>query len=431
MPISLFSSVSVRSVVRYEENYITNDWNNGWVNYEGYHYNPTADQWQSGAGTWSTLDAGRGYNYNSTTNRTLSVSGQINTDNTPVTLNYGTGGSGTPAYQGYNLIGNPFTSAIDWDAVRSSTLNTSQGNWSSVEQAIYFRSNGTLYVYNGITVPGGTDPGDKDGRYLAPIQGCFIKSNINNFTLYIPASAKVHSTNPRFKGAEIIPMVRLQIDNSGKSDQLVVRFDDKATLVFDNEFDARKLYPTSDMPAISSSLSGTEYTINGIPFPKSSITIPILYSAPGSGTYSITAKELMGLENYKVTLTDKDLNFTTKLSEVNSYSFISSSGKYSDRFILTISNLASDVPEVINSKAEFNIFFNQGIINIQTIGESWEGLKGDIGIFDLTGRQLLILKNNEFQPDGLLQIPVSFRTGAYIVEIRSGVNRYVGKVVIR
>ncbi|MBA4322033.1 MAG: hypothetical protein C0408_04385, partial [Odoribacter sp.] len=425
---TIFSSVSVRSVTRYEENWITNDWNNGWVSYEGLHYNPAATPpaWEATGTPWSTLDAGRAYNYNSTSNRTFTISGAINTNDTPVTLKYASGGAGTAAYQGYNLIGNPFTSSIDWDVVRTSTLNTGQPNWSSVEQAIYFRSSGVLYTYNGVTVPG-----DKEGRYLAPMQGCFIKSNINNFNLYFPASAKLHSANPRFKGATIIPLVRLQIDNSGKSDQTVVRFDEKASLAFDNEFDARKLYPSSDMPSISSSLGVTDYTINGIPFPENSISIPLIFNAPVTGSYMISAKELAGLEDFKVTLTDKDLNFTINLSEVNTFSFVSSAGKFADRFILTISNSITRVPEIVTSKTEFNVFSVPGILNIQTLNETWNGLKGDIKIFDIIGRQLLIQKNIYFNAGDLIQIPVQFTVGAYIVEIKSGVKRFVGKVVIR
>jgi hypothetical protein len=421
---TLFSDFSERSVVRYEENYITNDWNNGWVNYQGYHYNSTANQWQSGAGTWSTLDAGRGYNYNSSTTRTYTISGQINTSDKSITLDFGTGGAGNPSYQGYNLIGNPFTSGIDWDSVvlGNSTLFSGQ-----VEQAIYFRSNGTLNTYlSGVSVPSGWS-----GGQIPPMQGFFIKSNTNGVTLTIPATAKVHTGNPRLKGVNIIPLVRLQIQNSGRTDETVVRFDEKATLGFDNAFDARKLYPASDIPAISSSFSGIEYTINGLPFPETSVTIPILFTAPVTGSYSISSNELTGLENYKVTLTDKDQGITTDLSEAKSYSFSSLSGKFAARFILKVSNSTTSLPEVSSSKTDFNIYYTQGILNIQTIGESWDGVKGDIGIYDLTGRQLLLQKNNEFQPGFLLQVSGTFRTGAYIVEIRSGVNRYVGKVVIR
>ena len=428
VPTTLFSAVSVRSVTRYEESLISTDWNNGWVNYEGYHYNPVSNQWELTSSPWSTLDAGRGYNYNSTAaSRTFTISGAINTDNTPVSLNYASGGAGTAAVQGYNLIGNPFTSSIDWNAVVSSSLNTGQPNWSSVEQTIYYRSNGTLYYYNNSV----TVPGDLNGRYLPPMQGCFIKSNINNFNFIIPASARVHNANPRFKGSEVVPMVRLQLDNSGKSEQTVIRFDEKATLLYDNEFDARRLSSDGNVLALNSSLSGTDYVINGIPFPEKTITIPLVVNAPVAGTYVITAKEIAGLENYSVTLTDNDQGFSVNLGVTNSYTFVAPAGKYTGRFVITISSLSNDIPDNESKGSDFKVYATPGMINIQALSESWNGSRGDIRIHDITGRQILVQNKNDFYTDNIIQIPFNFATGIYIVEITSGVKRHVAKVVMR
>ena len=49
----------------------------------------------------------------------------------------------------------------------------------------------------------------------------------------------------------------------------------------------------------------------------------------------------------------------------------------------------------------------------------------------MTGRVFSTEDNVEFSKDNLLQIPVRATTGIYMVELRSGMLRYVGKVVIR
>ena len=49
----------------------------------------------------------------------------------------------------------------------------------------------------------------------------------------------------------------------------------------------------------------------------------------------------------------------------------------------------------------------------------------------MTGRVFTTEDNVEFSKDNLLQIPVRAATGIYMVEVRSGVMRYVGKVMMR
>jgi hypothetical protein len=427
---SMFSTGGVRNVTLYDESYITTDMNNGWVNYEGYHYNTSTSSWELVISkAWTTLLAGHGYNYYNSSSATYSFQVNTNTANTPVTLKYASGGAGTSSVQGYNLIGNPFTSGIDWDIVVTDPLNTGAPGWSSVEQAIYFRNGGNLIIYNG----GVTNPNSYNefGNFIPPMQGFFIKSNVNDFELIIPSAAKTHTSNLRYKGTTIIPLVRLEIENSGKTDQTVVRFDDKATILYDNSFDARKLFPDANLPSIASSLGGTDYSINGIPFPESSISIPLVINAPVSGSYVITAKEIKALESYNVSLKDISQNLTINLSDISAYTFSSSAGKYTDRFILTISNLLTAISENKVSDIAFNIFSGTDILNIQTLSSSWDGIKGLIKVFDITGRQVLVLNNIEFYSGDLKQIPVNFQKGAYIVEITSAEKRFVGKVMIK
>ncbi len=225
--------------------------------------------------------------------------------------------------------------------------------------------------------------------------------------------------------------MRLQLGNSDKTDETVVRFDNEATLAYDNQFDAYKMSPSADYPSISSSLSGVEYTINGIPFPQKSVSFPLVISTPADGSYTITANEISGLDNYKVSLTDKDQNFTANLTASKSYTFNSLKGKSGDRFILTIDNITTGIPENVTSKTAFNIYPGEGMINIQTLSDNWNGVNGEIRIFDLTGKLMLIEKNREFNSGDLLQVPVNLQNGIYLVEISAAGKRYVGKVFLK
>lgn len=71
------------------------------------------------------------------------------------------------------------------------------------------------------------------------------------------------------------------------------------------------------------------------------------------------------------------------------------------------------------------------MLNIVPLSDEWNGKQGSVRIIDLTGKSILENRNLEFWKNSLIQLPVSGMKGIYIVEIRSGLMRYVGKVMIK
>jgi hypothetical protein len=265
------------------------------------------------------------------------------------------------------------------------------------------------------------------------MQGFFVKSNVTTGPtnpLVIPASARVHSANKRYKGFLSIPLIRLQVENSGKTDETVIRFDEKATTSFDNSFDAYKVFPSADIPSVSSFLNGIEYSINGIPYPESSTTIPLIINAPANGSYNINANEITDLGNYKIFLSDNLLGTNIDLNQSPVYSFSTVSGTIRDRFSINIATLETAIPENRLSENAFNIFSRDKMINIQTLGDEWDGKQGNIKIFDMGGRVLGTKENMYFEKGDITSIPFNSQNGFYFVEVKSGVLRYVGKVLV-
>jgi hypothetical protein len=301
--------------------------------------------------------------------------------------------------------------------------------WSNVEQAIYFRKNGLTYYYlNSITVP--NDYGD--GRYIPPMQGFFIKSNLNNVSLTIPTTAKIHTSHARYKSGSIIPMVRLQVENSDKSDQAVIRLDENATMNFDNSFDARKIYPATGYPYIAASMNGTDLAIDGIPFPEDTTEILLTFIAPASGSYIFSARELSGLDNYLIYLKDKDQNLIQALFSSSSYNFSSTQGKFTDRFsIIFTKSTTSGINNTEFQTNDFQVFIANGMLNINTLDISAASKTGDIRVFDLMGRTFLMIRKHEFINGELLKIPFNYPKGLYIIEISVPGNRFVGKLIMR
>ena len=180
-----------------------------------------------GGETFSSLTPGKGYDFYDETDNTFTFGGNFNT--TDVTMNLGY--SGTPSIHGFNLLGNPFSSGLDWDYIitHSYPANTSK--------SLYFTRDNVQCTYaSGVGIPS-----DVNG-IIPPMQGFFNKTYSTGNSIIFPAAARTHDNiHNRYKGASIIPLVRLSITDNSMTDETVVRFDNEAKADLDYDFDAVKM----------------------------------------------------------------------------------------------------------------------------------------------------------------------------------------------
>jgi len=417
LPVTTFTGIT-QDIVGYAEQRVSIDLLQGWVAWDGYVY--------SGGGidnnyTFTDLLPGKGYDYwdNATPGTKFTFSGQLNSSAlSPITLTYG----GYPTLSGWNLLGNPFPSGIDWDVV------TASGYPSNTGKAVYFTKDNVQYTY-----AAGTGIPENATSHIPPMQGFFIRTYGTGNTFTVPTSAKEHNTTARYKGVKsVIPLVRLKIAEDTLHDETVVRFDENAKPGLDYDFDALKAFNSSDNAGIYTSSGGIKYAINGQPFPETSAEYPVIVNLTKEDINTLTASQLQGLDDYNIYLTDKLTGYTANLKTTPVLTFSSVSGLITDRFILKVSNATTGVEEnPASSGTVFNIYPGFGLINIQTLAEDWDGKQGSVTVLDLSGRTVTDLRNIEFSKNSVAQVTAPSAKGLYIVELRSGVKRYVGKVIIK
>jgi len=97
---------------------------------------------------------------------------------------------------------------------------------------------------------------------------------------------------------------------------------------------------------------------------------------------------------------------------------------------LTVS-VATGLENPVSSSKSFIIYPANNLINIQTLDNEWSGQQNSVRVFNIIGNPVNDLQNVELTRNSLVQIPSPAVKGLYVVEIRSGVRRYVGKVVVR
>jgi len=227
-----------------------------------------------------------------TNNITIDVTGPISKGafNFPITYS-NTTPIASPENDGWNLIANPYPSAIDWDSP----------DWS--RNGV----NGAIYIYNadiqqyatyvagsgGIGVNGGTN-------IIASSQGFWVKANNINPTLIATSEQVKSAGNATFfrssNTSSANGIIKLKLTQEYNFDETLIRINELATENFDNDFDANKLYSINpNLPNISSKLNGLAYAINTVNNFNETNEIPIEIKVAQIGAIQL---QIEGMQNY-------------------------------------------------------------------------------------------------------------------------------------
>jgi hypothetical protein len=263
-----------------------------------------------------------------------SVSGPINSGTVDYVATAGVTftSSGNVANDGWNLVGNPYPSTIDWDAPAGWTR-------TGLDNAIYMRDNGvTSPVY--ATYVGGL--GANGGDNLIPIgQAFFVKSPGGPITFTSDERVKVAGQQGTFFREGSIPDVfRIALKHSDISDETVIRFHENATAEFDGAFDADKL-DNSSFNLFSRTTGERRLAINTLPTLQCSATIGLGMSNVPIGDYQLAFSDFETFSSgIQFTLTDNFLHTSTDVKEAGYYSFqvTADAASYANRFTIGFSN---------------------------------------------------------------------------------------------
>ncbi len=307
---------------------------------------------------------------------------------------------------GWNLLGNPFSSAIDLD----------EGIWGG-------NTTGTVYVWDGDF--------DEDGEYLAsggdlsdltnniiPIsQGFFVRAeNAGSFT--IPAAARVHSTQNFYKNTtkKGSPFVKLSLTTGGYKSNIYVGFPEGGTIDFDNSLDADRLYSSHESPQMIVPEGDRELCINaGLPLIENEDRIvPVHIKYFINGTYQLVISNLDNATNTKVILEDLETGTLHDFSMSNTYSFLANEGDEPDRFLLHFRYLADGIEIPIDKKQDdINIYSIGNRVYILSKGKTINET-GLAEVYDITGR---LLYSKKIARDELVSFTVNSKSQYLFIKV--------------
>jgi len=401
-----------------------------------YKWTPTIATNTNGFGNWAlaneTMVRGKGYivrgpnsySLSSAANYTATFIGVPNNGNITIPIsretyngvNYATGASttlGTKDDDNWNLVGNPYPSAIH--AINFLTLNTNIAGFiniwthgtlpsSAISDPFYndygYNYTPTDYItYNSVGTSSG--PGVFNGR-IASGQGFFVSmlhtsaaatenltfnnslrnSTYNNTVFYRNAE------NNGEKNADDLERHRIWFDivsPSGSSVRSLLGYVENATDQEDRLFDAFANEKLSFN--IFSLIGDDEMVIQGrkLPFDKND-KVNIGVAIPQDGLYKIALSNIDGLfldTNENIYIEDKLMNTIFNLKDAP-YSFMANKGVIKDRFTIRFTK-NENITEITN---QLNVYDN----NVLTVESGKLKIK-DILIYDTLGK-LLVNKNN-------------------------------------
>jgi len=327
-----------------------------------------------------------------------SFSGALNTGSFGTSNNLTRTTSGVNS--GWNLVGNPYPSSINWDA-------TSGWTKTNINNAIYVENNfGWASYVGGIGIPSSFDGN------VAPCQGFFVQVADGAYpstgTLKMANAVRVNSGAFFLKDA-IAHLIRLEVAGNNYTDETVVRFLPEATEGFDGEYDAHKLFSDVSEDAQLYTSGNIQLAINSLPEMNS---VPLGMKVGIEGVYTLKATEVNDLPN--VSLEDTKTGIFTDLLK-GSYTFSASPGENEQRFLLHF-----DVQSVNETKSSFaNIYGFEKTVFIDLN----ENINGDIFIYNVSGQLISSLLSAHGTERVNLEI-----TGNYIVKVIAKNSVIVKKV---
>ncbi len=342
---------------------------------------------------------------------TVSYEGTFNTgDITPPALTY-TPGAGTG--DGWNLLGNPYPSAIEWNS-----------NWSrtNVDATVYVYNGSDGQYYNWNATLGTGTMGDGE---IPPAQGFWVKANAASPAITIPQSERVHTSKNFYKSSGSQPnILNLTVSGNGYADKMIVGFNNMATENFDSEFDAYKIPGISEAPQMFAVEGNNNLSMDILPV-KEEVTVPVSFTVGAESTYTITADEVESFaQGTGIYLEDLFEDKIIDLNKTKVYEFVASPVDDADRFVLHF-----------EFKSGFGEPSQDEILSVKIYSANKdvyvsvpEMITGNIEVYDIMG-QLIAAK--KAVSGTLNKIRINDGSGIYIVRMNTSSKIYSEKVFIR
>ena len=333
--------------------------------------------------------------------------------------------------EGWNLIGNPYPSPIDFDKMslnKPASMQNSYYHWDGVSELYisYVNSISSDTLFN---------------NNVGPFQSFFVRIDPNNqVNAQYQFTDAVRDTDPDEVISPFLKLnrklFRLRIEGQGSFNHTVVYFEPSATALFDSDYDAYYLNSGQSNPIEFASVTPNNLvSINGLPLNSSisQTTIPLYTSVAVAGTYEISLEEFTNFEVGELVILNDLLLSTSHVLNNSSYVFQASPNDPTNRFEINATNPNVILPVSVSSN---NVNCSSFYPNPTTDYVNYNYYSIDnksltLSVSDISG--ITIYKSNYNAVFGTNNILLDFKnypSGSYIINVSDDNNQIVDKQTI-
>ncbi len=346
---------------------------------------------------------------------TVKMSGVINQGVQMVTLSQG---SIAPAYQSFNMVGNPYPSPVDIGTVLYSAKQNHQISGSA------------FYVWQPRLSGGGgyvVVPIDGSPYYLPAYTAFQVQADHDGAILNFTESNKVGTvSNYLFKSASDYTTLNVYGADNTLWDVLRIKFSDSATDAEDKEMDAVKIVNT-DFKFYSLSNDSRKLAIDVRPYSVDKV-IPLGIGSAYKQAFVIKADNIAVPAGASLYLHDKLLNKTVEMNSGSEYCFTiteDNATQGDDRFELSMKPTVNTI-KTLNMILTPNPATDGVKINFTSCGN--EEIK--VNILDMSGIIVYSIKPAVKQ-SGVISVPLNnVAAGIYIIELTQG-NKKISQRLVK
>ncbi len=424
-----FSSPFQSATVNAFDDYL--DLNASFSAFYTYDESKVTSGWENYTNSTGLLMPMQGYAANfgaDASEKTVSITGIVNNNILSTLTLYN---NNQPYTKGFNLVGNPYPSPIDWDA---------SDGWTrvNIDNAVYYFNAGTTDQYTGTysSYINGISSDGLASHVIAAMQGFFVHVSDGDYPVTasfgMDNRVRVNNINAVFQKAahyETRPIIRLTAkyaDDTNPGDPLVIYLNDWATEAFDKDLDALKLMNTDVTSPNFYTLSpdADRLSINAIPYPEIASEVSLGLKNEQDGVVSFEAGQIENIPaGLHIYLADKKTRINTELQQSGGYKLFLAAGVDEGRFSLILSEHTLSENQANNDA--FIAYSSGDKLVVSFTGEIGE--KGDLSIRNILGQELW---RRQLAGTGTHELDVPLRTGVYVVSFSTGKIIYSKKIVI-
>lgn len=362
-----------------------------------------------GGNNSSTLTVGRGYlayMWQGASQITWDVTGPINKGTLSLPITVTPSSPPDPNADGWNLVGNPYPSSIDWD-------NASGWTKTNIAPTIYVWDDpaGVFRTWNGTT-------GDLPNGVIASCQSFWVYGT-GAASLTINEQAKTSATGAFFRRRESYPELMFSISQGTRKDNSFLIDTNGETP--DVDLNARKL-EADDLGVSLRDTQGVKFVMYAPETIQDDAVYPLSVTSETGKSYVLSFESHHGfkLEHWK--LFDSQENVYVALAKNNRYAFVAGESDQT-RFYLTKGNkgAAEDIASFVS------IFPNPAS---EKINVTWTGMK-NARLSILSGIGTQMTSSYTIAPHETVEIDIrNWQNGMYVVQIM-GEGKYLTRKIIK